>query len=84
MLTRIKSSAPGPETHHPGPALVPASGVRRLPAGDGWSVRAYPSSPGVSEGWGIQGDRMGAGWVGYQKRRNYRSACAIKQLDEEL
>lgn len=76
---RMKSCALGPETHHPGPSLVPASGVRRFPAGDEWSVHAYPSSPGVSEGWGI----WGVG-VGYQKRRNYRSACAIKQLDEEL
>lgn len=60
MLMRMKSCALGPETHHPGPALVLASGVRRFPAGDEWSVRAYPSSPGVSEGWGIQG--MG-GWI---------------------
>lgn len=57
MLMRMKSCALGPETHHPGPALVPASGVRRFPAGDEWSMRAYPSSPGVSEGWGIW--RMG-------------------------
>lgn len=56
----MKSCALGPETHHQGPALVPASGVRRFAAGDEWSVHAYPSSPGVSEGWGIWGT---GGWI---------------------